>query len=162
MLYRQSGTANLLAQRRVAHAAGWAGLFDSSLLMTSAVTGWELPPELGEICRRNKDAVRLARRALNFSARPALRTEFRGNAYGFRLVMFRLRLRRNPRYIAHELAAMFHRPFDWYKLQLADPLIPAYYVLRPILLVWRGLSRSIRGLRSALVSQRDAAPNEPS
>ena len=153
MLYRQSGTASLLAQRREAHAAGWAGLFDSSLLMTSAVTGWELPPELGEICRRNRDAVRLARRALNFSARPASRAEFRGHAYAFRLVMFRLRLRSHPRYVAHELAAMFHRPSDWYELQLADPLIPAYYLLRPILAVWRGFSQSLRRFRTAHGSQ---------
>jgi hypothetical protein len=137
-LYRQAGPANLLAQRHAAHDAGWAGLFDSALLVTSAVTGWELSPELREICGQNRDAVRLARRALNFSAHPASRTEFRGHAYAFRLVMFRLRLRRHPRHIAHELAAMFHRPSDWYELQLADALIPAYYLLRPILLVWRG------------------------
>ena len=161
-LYRQSGTANLLAQRRAAHAAGWAGLFDSSLLMTSAVTGWELSPELSEICGRNKDAVRLARRALNFSSRPASRAEFRGHAYAFRLVMFRLRLRNHPRYFAHEVAAMFHRPSDWYELQLADPLIPAYYVLRPILVVWRGFSQSIQGLRRTPGSQHGAAPEQTS
>jgi hypothetical protein len=145
-LYRQSGTASLLAQRSAAHAAGWACLFDSSLLVTSAVTGWELSPELREICGRNRDAVRLARRSLNFSVRPATRTELRGLGYAFRLVLFRLRLRRHPRYIAHELAAWFHRPLDWYKLQFADSMIPAYYLLRPLLLIGRGISHSIRGV----------------
>ena len=58
----------------------------------------------------------------------------------------RLRLRIHPRYIAHELAAWFHRPLDWYKLQFADSMIPAYYLLRPLLLIGRGISHSIRGV----------------
>ncbi len=140
-LYRRTGSAALLAERRAAQAAGWAVLFDSSLLMTSAVTGWDPSPDLREVCGRNRDAVRLARRALVFSARPSTRAEFGGHAYAFRLFLFRLRLHRHPRYIAHEVATMFHRPLDWYQLQLADRLIPAYYFLRPILAAWRVLPR---------------------
>jgi hypothetical protein len=135
-LYRQFGSANLLAQRSAAQAAGWAALFDSSLLVTSAVTGWELSPELREICGRNSGAVRLARRAISFSARPATRPELRSRAYTFRLAMFRLRLRKHPRYIAHELATR-------YELRLAAALIPAYYLLRPILALRRKISRSL-------------------
>lgn len=146
-LYRQSGTADLLAQQRAAHAAGWAALFDSSLLVTCAVTGWARDPELREICERNGVAVRLARRAINLSARPTSRAELRTHAFGFRVAIFRLRLRRHPGYLAHELAEWFHRPLDWYELQLADPLIPAYYLLRPILALGREISKSVRGVR---------------
>lgn len=147
VLFREAGTADLLAQRRAAQAEGWGVLFDSSLLVTSAVTGWNLPPELRSICERNGAAVRLARRSIRFSSRPATRAEFRGRAYAFRVILFRLRLRRDPRYIAHELAAMFHRPVDWYKLQLSDSLIPVYYLLRPILTAYRGFWRWVRGIR---------------
>jgi hypothetical protein len=142
-LYRQCGTADLLTQRRNAQTAGWAVLFDSSLLVTGAVTGWELPPELRESAGHNRPAVRLARRALDFSTRPASIDELSSPAFAFRLAMFRLLLRKRPRYIAHELANIFHRPLDWHHLRLADPLIPLYYLLRPILLVARVVSRAI-------------------
>jgi hypothetical protein len=149
-LYRQAGTSALLAQQRAARAEGWADLFGSSLLLTGAVTGWEVPPVLREIAGRNRTAVRLARRALVFSARPATRAELTGRSYKFRQAMFRLRLRKRPRYIAHELAAMFHRQQDWHALRLGDRLIPVYYLLRPILFVRRHLLPAIRGVRRRL------------
>jgi hypothetical protein len=62
-------------------------------------------------------------------------------------------LRREPRHVAHELAAMMHRANDWYELRLPDALIPVYYVLRPLLLVGRECRRLLQS-RSASNKRR--------
>ena len=137
VLYRRTATRDLLEQRRVAQNEGWDDLFDSALLVTSAITGWELPADLSGSCGWNGNAARLARRAVNFSAKPLSVHEITGRIHEFRLAVFRLRLRKSPRYLAHQIASLLHRPKDWYELQLSDSLIPAYYFLRPVLFIWR-------------------------
>jgi hypothetical protein len=145
VLYGRAASLDLPDQRRMARNEGWDDLFDCALLITSAITGWDIPADLRGSVDGNANAARIARRALNLSARPLSVHEITGRIREFRLAVFRLRLRKNPRHFAHEIALLLHRPQDWYELRLSDSLIPAYYFLRPLLFIWRriaGLGRS--------------------
>jgi hypothetical protein len=52
-LYQRAATLDLLEQRRVTRNEGWGDLFDCALLITSAITGWELPADLRGTCGWN-------------------------------------------------------------------------------------------------------------
>ena len=149
-LYRRTNAADLSRQREKAAREGNQNLFDSWLLLTSAVTGMALPQMALDRAARNKQARVLAEGALRISSGEHTPGTITGRRNLLRQAAYRFGLKRSPRYVAFELADLFHRDGDWYALRLSDRLIWVYYLVRPISIVWR--------LASALFQRRSKEP----
>jgi len=107
----------LLEQRRAAQAAGWAGLFDSSLLVTSAAYRLGTAPEYTRSADATETLFDSRVERSTSTARPQ-----RGRTSEACVCVppesCSVFVSGAPRYIAHEVAAMFHRPLDWYELSV--------------------------------------------
>ena len=149
-LYRRTNDADLSRQRERAAREGNQNLFDSWLLLTSAVTGMALPQMALNQAARNKRARALAQGAFRLSSREHTPGTIADRRNMLRQAAYRFGLKRSPRYIAFELVCLFHRDGDWYALRLPDRLIWVYYLVRPISIVWR--------IASALFQRRSKEP----
>jgi hypothetical protein len=136
-LSRKADAARLSLWRQRAVRDGNADIFDSWLLLSAAVASYSLPQQALETAARNRRARALAKRALRLSARD--RAPGMGESFGDTLAIhaYRLHLKPTARYLVVELAAALHRDRDWYAMRLPDRFIWMYYVLRPLLFVWR-------------------------
>jgi len=137
VLGRKADAARLSLWRQRAVREGNADIFDSWLLLSAAVASCPLPRQAFEAAARNRRACALAKRALDMSGGDRSLAEISSLAYMLKMRIYRLRLKRTIRYLVTELAALMHRDQDWYTLRLPDRFIWLYYVLRPLLLVWR-------------------------
>jgi Uncharacterised nucleotidyltransferase len=136
-LYRGTSAEEMSRQRERAVRDGNQDLFDSWILIVSAVTGAAfLPEQLGNAAG-NARAVALMKNALRFSSREYTPGKFLESSSSFGRSVQRLKMKRSPRYLGYELLSLFHRDDDWYALNLPDHLMWAYYLFRPISIVQR-------------------------
>jgi hypothetical protein len=143
VLYTRGTRAQWDVLRAEAARRGIVALFDSWVLIVAATTDSPLPDTIVSVAGENPRAGALARGALRFSAAPRPPGALSQSAH-LRSSRYRLGLRREPAYWRFELAGLFHRDADWYRLPLPDRLIALRYLISPILYLGRrlGLDRA--------------------
>lgn len=130
-LFRRASDSDLQRQRQRAAQAGNGDLYDSWLLLAQAVSGEALPHAALDQAAANRYAQSLAARSLRHSTRDLTPDILFSRKNVRRAFGYKLRLRRRPRYVAHELAGLLHRSEDWYRLRLPDRFIWFYYLMWP-------------------------------
>jgi len=156
-LYRKTSLEELSRHRERAARVGNQDLFDSWILIVSAIAGASLPLPSVNMASLNKRAVAIMKSAILFSSREVTSANLSDSSSSFGRSVRRLKMKRSVRYLAVELLALFHRDDDWYALNLPDQMMWAYYFFRPISIVqrcWRSLfkpkNKEIKRLNSWL------------
>jgi len=150
VLFRTVDAARLSHWRLRAAQEGNEALFDSWLLLLASTTELDLPEQSLGTAARNRQAMALTKRALRFSARELTPAEIRRQSYLFAGIAGHMLLKRSLRFLAFELAAIWHHDKEWYTLRLPDSFIWLYYVLRP----FTYLGRHSKGLLAAIRSKK--------
>lgn len=94
------------------------------------------PPAVLQVVESEQSAPILAGYALQTLLQPG------HNPDPYRLLQYLLGLKKDFRYQWAVLTAEFFCPTDWKTVPLPDTLFPLYFILRPILSVWRKLRRN--------------------
>jgi hypothetical protein len=131
--------------RDAADELGNLAIFDAGLLLTTAVTGFQLTEKLAQEASSDTRAQRAADRSLRLLLQRLPVGSGPGQLYRFRRLVELLRLKPNLNCILHETALIAHRPEeDWYTRRLPDYMMWAHYVLRFVSLMHRGVGGSRR------------------
>jgi hypothetical protein len=141
VLYRGEG---LLRLREHAVKAGNAHLFNSWILLLSAITGAHFPPAIANEAARDGRARRLASRALAISSVAHTPDTIVGHRHFLRSTAYRFTLKREFKFILFALIRLSHSDQDWHAWRLSDRLIPLYFFLRPFLYAKRRLASVVR------------------
>jgi hypothetical protein len=142
-IHRTVGEAELLCRRDRARDEDYLMLFDVWLMLARSIAGTDLSPEMQERLSHNRHARDLAHRALRLTTRNLSADNTRGLGMKVRRVAFRLSLKRSLRYMAFELALLWHHKQDWHALRLPDRFIWLYYIYCPFGHMWRRIRRNV-------------------
>ena len=136
-LCRLRSEKDLTEYRGFAESLGNSLMFDASLLLTAAVTGICLPEELGRMAGKNIAASAAAHRSLSLLLTGRGTDSPPSQAYLFRQIVERFRLKPSWKCAAFEAAVLAHHAEDWQARRLPDNLAWVHYPLRLLSLAAR-------------------------
>ena len=137
MLLRKMDGAGLAQVRERVQQSGNHNSFDSWLLLVSWIAGWPSPPTPVMSAARNFHARILAQMAIRISSKWRKPGDSLGRSYSLISAFYEVLQKKTWRNAGFVILSALHRDVDWRALRFPDRLTWVNYLMRPVFLVKR-------------------------